>query len=118
MSETPQNSSASIVLAEQIRNIERSRLRALVAADMALARPLHAPEFQLIMPGGVAFSRDQHLGRIEQGFLRYLRWEPDAEMAVQVSGQDNAVIRYQATLAFEGSAPLRCCHIDTYERNA
>lgn len=87
---------------------------------MDLARPLHASDFQLLTPGGVAFTRDQYLGKIEQGVLRYLRWEPDAEMAVRItgSGQDSAVIRYQATITFEGSAPLRCWHIDTYERNA
>lgn len=118
MSEAQQSSSTSIALADEIRSLERSRLRALVTADMAQARPLHAPDFQLITPGGVAFSRDQYLGKIEQGTLRYLRWEPDAEMAVRVSGPDSAVIRYQATLAFEGSPPFRCWHIDTYERNA
>ncbi len=108
-----------MTLADQIRSLERTRLRALVAADMASAGPLHADDFQLITPGGVAFSRDQYLGKIAQGTLRYLRWEPDAEMAVRLmgSGQDGAVIRYQATLAFEGSAPFRCWHIDTYERN-
>lgn len=118
MSEAQQSSSASIALADHIRRLERSRLRALVAADMALASPLHAPDFQLITPGGAAFSRGQYLGKIAQGTLRYLRWEPDAEMAVRVSGQNSAAIRYQATLAFEGSAPFRCWHIDTYERNA
>ena len=109
-----------MTLADQIRSLERGRLRALVAADMATARPLHADEFQLITPGGVAFTRDRYLGKIEQGTLRYLRWEPDAEMAVRLmgSGQDSAAIRYQATLAFEGSAPFRCWHLDTYERNA
>jgi Domain of unknown function (DUF4440) len=119
MSEAPQSSGTSIALADEIRSLERSRLGALVAADMAQARPLHAPDFQLITPGGVAFSRDQYLDKIAQGVLRYLRWEPDAEMAVRImgSGQDSAVIRYQATLAFEGSAPFRCWHIDTYERN-
>jgi hypothetical protein len=107
-----------MTLADQIRSLERTRLQALVAADMATARPLHADDFQLITPGGVPFSRDQYLGKIEQGTLRYLRWEPDAEIAVRLMGSDSAAIRYQATLAFEGSAPFRCWHLDTYERHA
>lgn len=93
--------------APQIRSLERSHLRALVAADMALAQPMHAPDFQLITPGGVAFSCDQYLGRIEQGALRYLRWEPDAEMAVRVSGRDSAVLGYVAMRSLGGGA-CRC----------
>jgi len=100
--------------AETLREIERSRLRALVDADIALARPLHAPQFQLVTPGGRAFTRDEYLGKIERGDLRYLRWEP-GPMDVRLHA-DSAVLRYQATLAFDANAPFRCWHIDAYER--
>ncbi|MBB2673827.1 UNVERIFIED_ORG: hypothetical protein GGE44_003396 [Rhizobium esperanzae] len=46
--------SNSQTAADHIREIERTRLRALVAADMSAARPLHADDFQLITPIGVA----------------------------------------------------------------
>jgi hypothetical protein len=100
--------------AETLREIERSRLRALVDADMALARRLHAPQFQLVTPGGRAFTRDEYLGKIERGDLRYLRWEP-GPIDVRLRA-DSAVLRYQATLAFDADVPFRCWHIDSYER--
>ena len=65
------------VEAEQLRTIERERLRALVAADMAVARPLHADDFQLITPTGRPFSKEQYLGAITSGVIRYLKWEPE-----------------------------------------
>ncbi len=34
---------------DRIRETERARLRALVAADMVAAKPLHAEEFQLMV---------------------------------------------------------------------
>lgn len=99
---------------EELREIERSRLHALVDGDMPLARRLHAPQFQLVTPAGRAFTRDEYLGKIERGELRYLRWEPGAiDVRLQA---DSAVLRYQATLAFEPDSPFRCWHIDTYER--
>jgi hypothetical protein len=99
---------------EELREVERSRLRALVDGDMPLARRLHAPHFQLVTPAGRAFTRDEYLGKIERGDLRYLRWEP-GPIEVRLHA-DSAVLRYQATLAFDADAPFRCWHIDAYER--
>ncbi|MES2960419.1 MAG: GNAT family N-acetyltransferase [Pseudomonadota bacterium] len=104
-------------LAEHIRALERSRLQALVERDMTRARQLHAPDFQLVTPGGRAFTRDQYLGKIESGVLRYLRWEPGA---IEVRMQEaSAVIRYQATLEIDAGeghgTPFQCWHIDAYE---
>ena len=104
---------------EQLRAIEASRLQALVTRDMPLAWRLHAPDFQLVTPGGSAFTRAQYLGKVESGVLRYLRWEP-GEMAVRMRA-DSAVIRYQATLEIDGGdghgTPFQCWHIDSYELN-
>jgi hypothetical protein len=81
---------------EDIREIERSRLRALVAGDIAAAQRLHADDFQLITPIGVVLSREQYLGAIATGHIKYNVWEP-GDIAVRLYGPA-AVIRYRARL--------------------
>lgn len=104
--------------AEHIRNIERARLRALVDGDIGQAEPLHAPEFQLITPIGMPLSKEEYLGAIQSGQIKYLMWEPGA-IAVRQQ-KDHAVIRYRARLeiVFGGHrvAPTDHWHTDTYER--
>lgn len=106
--------------ADRLRHIEQDRLRALVAADIDTARRLHAPDFQLITPIGRPLSKDEYLGAIAGGHIRYLRWEPDA-IAVRLLGEC-AVIRYLARLEviFGGHrVPLSAYwHTDTYERRS
>ncbi|MBB3644049.1 hypothetical protein FHX14_000208 [Rhizobium sp. BK619] len=103
---------------DNIRQIERSRLRALVAADIAAAQPLHADDFQLITPIGAALSREQYLGAIAAGQIKYGVWEP-GEIAVRLYGCA-AVIRYRARLEviFNGHPvpPAQYWHTDAYER--
>jgi hypothetical protein len=103
--------------AEHIRDTERTRLRALVAADMAAANPLHAPDFQLITPVGAALSKDAYLGAIASGHIDYISWEPGT---IAVRLQDNhAAIRYRARLevVFDGHRvpPGDYWHTDSYE---
>lgn len=102
---------------DDIREIERSRLRALVAADVATAQPLHAGDFQLITPVGVALSREEYLGAIAAGQIKYLAWEP-GDIAVRLHGTA-AVIRYRARLEviFNGHPvpPGEYWHTDAYE---
>jgi hypothetical protein len=105
--------------ADQLRAIERERLRSLVEADMEAARRLHAEDFQLINPLGGALSKEQYLGQIASEDIDYLEWEPE-EVEVKVYG-DAAVIRYQARLRIvvKGlpNAPSgRFWHTDLYER--
>ena len=83
-------------VAEILRATERERLRALVAANVARARQLHAEDFQLINPLGGALSKEQYLGSIECGQIHYLFWEPGA-IDVRVYGAI-AVMRYQSQL--------------------
>ena len=101
-----------------LRHTERSRLRALVAADTQAARALLADDFQLVTPIGSMLSRDEYLGAIAAGHMRYLSWEP-GEIAVRLYG-NAAVLRYQAQLEinFGGQAVPRSryWHIDSYER--
>jgi hypothetical protein len=101
----------------RIRQAERARLRALVSADIAAAEPLHASDFQLISPIGMALSRDQYLGAVGSGQIKYLTWEPE-EIAVCLNGS-SAVIRYRAQLAVVfGGHPVPLSgywHTDSYE---
>ena len=104
--------------ADQVREIERSRLRSLVSRDMETAWQLHSPDFQLVTPTGITFTRERYLNRVAAGGF-YLRWEP-GHMEVRMRS-DAAVIRYQATLELDAGTgagtPFQCWHLDTYELN-
>ena len=102
---------------ERLRATERERLRALVSGDVARAAQLHSDEFQLINPLGGALSKDQYLGGISAGQIRYLHWEPEA-IAVRVYGEA-AMIRYQSELEIMVQGRhiprQRYWHTDLYE---
>lgn len=104
--------------ADQLRDIERERLRSLVDADVVTARRLHADDFELINPKGGSMSKEQYLGDIASGDLDYLAWEP-GEIRVRLHG-DSAVIRYQARLkvSVKGSPgrDVTFWHTDLYEK--
>jgi hypothetical protein len=104
---------------DQVRAVERKRLRSLVEADMKTADQLHADDFQLINPLGGALSKAQYLGLVASGEIDYLEWEPEA-IDVKLSG-DVAVIRYRAQLRISvkglPNAPSgRFWHVDLYEK--
>ena len=104
--------------ADQLRAIERQRLRALVDADIPTASRLHADDFELINPRGGTLSKEQYMRDIASGDLNYLEWEP-AEIRVRLYGK-SAVIRYQARLidSVKGSPGrnVRFWHTDLYEK--
>jgi uncharacterized protein DUF4440 len=104
--------------ADFIRGTERERLHALVEANLARARQLHADDFQLINPLGGLLSKEQYLGGIGSGELDYLFWEPDS-IAVRLYGEA-AVIRYSSHLEIivQGRhvPRQRYWHTDLYER--
>jgi hypothetical protein len=104
--------------ADQLRAIERGRLRSLVDADVATARRLHADDFELINPRGGTLSKEQYLRDIASGDLDYLEWEPE-EIRVRLYGK-SAVIRYKAHLrvSVKGSAgrAVTFWHTDFYEK--
>ena len=95
-----------------------ARARALVAADLTIAEPLHADDFELINPVGETLTKDQYLGDIASGEIDYRVWEPDSAIAVQVSGEA-AVIRYRSRLEIVSGGhhvPLsHYWHTDLYE---
>jgi hypothetical protein len=105
--------------ADLVRATERERLRALVQADLEVARRLHADDFQLINPRGESLSKEQYLGGVASGELDYVVWEPETSIDVRVHG-DSAVIRYRSKLEIVVRGqwiPLqRYWHTDSYEK--
>ena len=103
--------------ADLLRDTERARLRALVSADIDQARQLHAPDFQLITPIGVALSKEDYMGAIASGQLKYVTWQP-GDIAVRLY-DGVGILRYRAQLevVFGGhKIPLSdYWHTDTYE---
>jgi nucleoside 2-deoxyribosyltransferase len=103
---------------DELRDIERSRLRSLVDVDLERAMRLHAPDYQLITPGGGTFTREEYLGVIERGELVYEVFEPASDIAVRRTG-DAAAVRYQARIAVRwpgGREEGVYWHTDLYER--
>jgi hypothetical protein len=105
--------------AELLRATERERVQALVTGDLDRAARLHTDDFQLINPLGGAVSKEQYLGGIGSGQIRYLAWEPDS-IAVRLYG-DVAMIRYQSELEIvvqgQHIPRQRYWHTDLYERH-
>ena len=59
------STSPSISLDDFARQLERSRIQALLARNMQVLWRLHAADYQLITPSGRSFSRDHYLRKIE-----------------------------------------------------
>lgn len=111
------SASTPAATARHLREIERSRLRALVSGDTDAAGALHSDDFQLITPVGAALSKSEYLGAIATGQISYLCWEP-GPIEVRLAGTV-ATIRYRAELevVFGGYRVPRAgyWHTDTYE---
>ena len=102
---------------EELRDLERRRLRALVDADIELARSLHADDYELITPGGGNLGREEYLEGVGAGELHYVVFEPASEIRVRRNGPV-AVLRYQARIEMEMSDRVdrgRFWHTDMYE---
>ena len=103
--------------AEQIRDIERTRLKALVSGDLTTASLLHADDFQLVTPIGALLSKAEYLGAIATSQITYLYWEPGA-IEVRLT-ESVATIRYMAELEVMFGAHhvsrAHYWHTDTYE---
>ena len=87
---TPRSNDAD---AENIRQIERQRLRSLVDVDLETARRIHADDFQLINPAGAPLTKEEYLDALASGRLDYVAWEA-GQIDVKAYG-DAAVIRYR-----------------------
>ena len=103
--------------ADDLRATERRRLAALVAADIELARSLHADDYELVTPGGRTLGREDYLGGIESRDLHYLVFEAASEIRVRLHGPV-AILRYIARIEMEmedGVDSDRFWHTDIYE---
>ena len=103
---------------DDLANLERTRLRALVARDGAVAGDLHAPDYELITPGGRALSRADYLDAIAAGDLRYRRFEPIGPVRVRRHG-DAAILRYRVAIDIDwesGTEQGEYWHTDFWER--
>jgi phage baseplate assembly protein W len=102
---------------DELRDIERRRLAALVEANIEVARSLHAEDYELITPGGGSLSREDYLGGVGSGDLHYLVFEPASEIRVRRNGPV-AILRYQARIEMEMADRVdrdRFWHTDVYE---
>ena len=81
--------------AESIRETERTKLRALVDADVAVLERIYADDFQLIPPLGFALSKEDFLGAVAAGAVDFLSYDVISPIQVRLYGQA-AAIRFQA----------------------
>ena len=93
--------------------LERQRLQALARGDTATAGPLHAEDYRLVTPNGSEMTKEDYLGAIASGSLRYQTFEPVSEMAV-LDGVEVAVLRYKARISFDDGPGFICWHTDCY----
>jgi hypothetical protein len=111
------NAAEAVSTDEDLRTLERTRLRALVARDIALAQALHSSEFHLITPRGSTYSRESYLQAVKIGKIVYLKWEA-ADILVRRFGSV-ALLRYQAELEMPSASgehsAFACWHTDSYE---
>ena len=101
-----------------LANLERARLRALVDRDGIAAAALHADDYELVTPGGRALSKTDYLDSITSGGLRYHRFEPISDIRIRLH-DDTAILRYRVAIAidWEGGAELgEYWHTDYWER--
>jgi hypothetical protein len=102
---------------DDIRALERQRLRSLVDADMATAGRLHADDYELVTPGAARYSKDAYLGAIASGEIDYRVFEPASEIAVLVLGEGAAAVRYVASIDIDfttGTDVVRALHTDLW----
>jgi hypothetical protein len=94
--------------AELLREIERTRLQALVDADLGVVAPLLAEGFEVVTPDGAPLTREAYLGAVA-GSLDYLAFEPVTTIEVRLYG-DAAVLTYRSHLDIVAAGQDRLEH--------
>ena len=100
-----------------IRDLELERLRSLREPDLEVAYSIHAPDYQLVTPGGRTLSREEYLEGISSGELTYAVFEPVGSIAVRI-GQSMAAVRYTARIGIQFGDQIDSglfWHTDLYE---
>ena len=87
-------------ISEAVQAIERERLAALLNADMQTAGRIHSDDFQLITPLGAVLSKDQYLGAVAAGVIKYVVMELESQVDARVYG-DVVLIRYRAVIEID-----------------
>jgi hypothetical protein len=82
---------------ERLRQTEKTRLQALVDADVSVAGRLIARDFELINPLGEVLTRDALLGGVGSGAVDFLSDSVTSEIRVRRHG-NTAVLRYRHTI--------------------
>jgi hypothetical protein len=103
--------------ADELRATEHRRLAALVAKDEAVARALHAPDYELVTPGGRSISGEEYLAGVLSGELDYRVFEPEGEIRVRIHATA-AALRYVARIEMrmaDGVDAGLFWHTDVYE---
>jgi hypothetical protein len=111
MSRTPASS-------PEFGDLERRRLRVLVAGDVEAAAAMHADDYQLINAGGGVVTKQAYLDWIASGEVHYRVFEAASEVEVK-SFDDVAMVRYRARIEsdfFGGQDSGTFWHTDIYER--
>ena len=94
-----------------IRQLEHTRLKALIEADITTAAPIHAEDFQLINPFGGTASKREYLEAVRSRTIDYVLWEPVEPIEVH-AGKDWAALRYRAKIeVVVNSTPLPPTHL-------
>jgi hypothetical protein len=83
---------------ERLRQTEKKRLQALVDANVAVAGPLIANDFELINPLGEVLTRNDLLGAVGSGALDFLSDTITSQIRVRLHG-DAATLRYRHTIS-------------------
>jgi hypothetical protein len=104
---------------DEVRDVERRRLAALVAVDMDVAEALHADDYELVPPGGHPITKRDYLDAIRSGALDYEVFEPASEIRVRRLGATAAAVRYRARILIHddqgGTDAGVFWHTDLYE---
>lgn len=95
--------------AEGLRDVERTRLQALVDADMEVVEALHADDFVVVPPPGFPLARDDYLAAVAAGDLDYLTFEPVSDIDVRLYG-NAAVVTYESLIDIEAAGQGRFTH--------
>jgi uncharacterized protein DUF4440 len=82
---------------ERLRQIEKTRLQALVDANVAVAGRLIASDFELINPLGEVLSREDILGGVGSGALDFLSDTVTSQIRVRLHG-NTAALRDRHTI--------------------
>jgi ketosteroid isomerase-like protein len=105
--------------ASALEQIERQRLAALVDADMEVVERLHAEDFELVPPPGVALTRDEYVTLVSTGDLDYQAFDPISDIEVHVHGTA-ATLWYQSKIdvvaAGQGHFVHEAWHLSLFEK--